>query len=400
MKLKIKRTKFSYLHLNGKDYPVDVDLEVPFDEAFRVSREPTVDAKLDYEKVPYDTTLWQNRKFINLITQIDMTSGWGNVAVGLIKSSKELDIAVAGTALNVPEISVSRAIHMGLKQEGAAVWHEQPRESWLDTPFERNIGLIPWETTRIPASWVGRINRFNALLVPCKQNIDAFRDSGVNIPIELVHWGIDPTRYYPVKRPRSNDTFTFGTMGALSTRKGTDMLVRAFQAEFRGDEKVRMICKTSNYQYPFWAKDKRIIEQLGPVSDEELRRDFFVPVDCFVFPTRGEGFGMTPLEAMATGLPVIATGWSGITEYLTENVGWTLKYRLVPATDFATKVYKEDCGEWAEPDQQHLQELMRYAYEHQDEVREKGAAAAEYVQREWTWEKQIPLFTEALSKHL
>ncbi len=96
----------------------------------------------------------------------------------------------------------------------------------------------------------------------------------------------------------------------------------------------------------------------------------------------------------------IVTGWSGPMEYMTPEVGWLIDYAMVPATSFTEKVYKEECGDWAEPSKDHLVKLMRYAYEHQDEVKEKGKAAAKYVQENWLWEQKIPMFIEALEKHL
>ena len=46
--------------------------------------------------------------------------------------------------------------------------------------------------------------------------------------------------------------------------------------------------------------------------------------DAFVLPSRGEGWGRPHVEAMAMGLPVIATNWSGPTAYLDEAVGYAL----------------------------------------------------------------------------
>lgn len=50
----------------------------------------------------------------------------------------------------------------------------------------------------------------------------------------------------------------------------------------------------------------------------------FKSADCFVLPTRGEGWGLPVVEAMAMELPVIVTNWSGPTAYLDDTVGYPL----------------------------------------------------------------------------
>jgi glycosyltransferase involved in cell wall biosynthesis len=103
---------------------------------------------------------------------------------------------------------------------------------------------------------------------------------------------------------------------------------------------------------------------------------------------------------MATGVPAIVTGWSGPLEYATTETGWLINHKMEEAKNFTDIIYKENCGSWASPDKDHLKQLMRYAYEHQDEVRAKGRKAAEYVRRNWLWPNKIKMFHEALGKHL
>jgi glycosyltransferase involved in cell wall biosynthesis len=225
-------------------------------------------------------------------------------------------------------------------------------------------------------------------------------DSGITIPVELIHWGVDENIFKKIERI-DDGIFTFGTLGALSTRKGTDILVNAFLRAFpKKQNDVRLICKTSYKFYPFLVNDKRIEVQMDAKPIEEVMDEFYKRVDCFVFPTRGEGFGLTPLEAMATGIPAIVTDWSGPAEYMNEDIGWKLNYEMTVADNFSKELYKEDCGEWAEPDEDQLVDLLRYTYEHQNEVKEKGNNAAKFVLENWTWNKKISMFHEALAKHL
>jgi glycosyltransferase involved in cell wall biosynthesis len=397
MEVIIEGTRASSILFNGKFYDTKRPIELSFSDAFRMTR--YADIKTDYGNVPYDPSLWKEKKFVNFIGDIDGISGFGGVSSALIHYNPDIQTALVSKVFNVNDPTIFAAQHRDLNQAGAMIWHDQPREQWLYSPFKKNIAILPFETTKIPRSWIGKLEGFDALFTPCKQNIKMFRDSGITIPIELIHWGVDETKYYPIERP-SRDTFTFGHMGALSYRKGTDVLVDAFQKAFPTEKDVRLICKSSYNTYPFGVNDYRVSVHRTAWTHEELMEQFFKQIDCFVFPTRGEGFGLTPLEAMATGVPAIVTGWSGPMEYMTPEIGWTIGYTMTPANNFTNIVYKEDCGDWAEPSLDDLIRIMRHAYENRDETRAKGVAAAKYVQENWLWKQQVSLYRDALEKHL
>lgn len=396
--MEIIKERESSILFEGKFYDTGVPLDVSFSEAMRLMRYAKV--KADWPLVPYNPASFKEDRFFNFMADVDMTSGFGGVSYSLVKESLDkYQISLAGRFLDVKDPALFAARNRELRQDAAMIWHDQPRENWNDSPFRKNIAIVPFETTIIPRSWIPRINQFDALLVPCEQNIEAFRNSGVKVPIELIHWGVDPKRFPSIERP-IKDVFTFGHMGYLSVRKGTDILVEAFTEAFPTETDVQLICKTSTNNYPFMTNDKRIKVLIGAISAEEMQQEFTKEIDCFVFPTRGEGFGLTPLEMMATGVPAIVTGWSGPMEYMTPEVGWTIDYKMVPAEAFTRMTYQEECGEWAEPSKEHLIELLRHAYNNRDEVRAKGRAAAKYVQENWLWQDKITMFHDALEKHL
>ena len=70
---------------------------------------------------------------------------------------------------------------------------------------------------------------------------------------------------------------------------------------------------------------------------------------------RGEGFGLVLAEAMLFGKPVIATAWSGNTDFMDQSNAALVRYRLVPARDDRS-VYR---GLWAEPDLAEAAALLR-----------------------------------------
>lgn len=400
MKAKLLHAKAKSILYNGRYYDTNKTIDLTISEAMRLGRTPWV--RLEdavYPVVPYNPDTWKNGKNYNLISNVDPFSGWGNATIGLIKYDNVDNPTLIGHINQVKDEKVLAAGMKDIDQSAAAVWHEQPKFEWHLSPFKKNICIVPFETTRIPPTWVARINSMDALFVPCEQNKQAFIDSGVTVPIEIIHWGVDETKFYPIDFLQ-DDLFTFGIMGSLSSRKGTDILIKAFTEEFKTEKDVRLICKTSEYGFNFAVHDQRIKIQQSPFTYEELLQDFYRKLDCFVFPTRGEGFGLPPLEAMAVGLPVIVTGWSGVMEYMKPEYGWILDYKLVPAKAFTEEVYKEECGDWAEPSIDDLKKKLRYAYEHKKECKQKGKAAAEYVKQNWLWKDKIKMYQQALDKHL
>lgn len=398
MEVTIKKGRESSILYDGRFYDTGVPLDLSFSEAIRLTRVADIDAK--YDSVPYDPRLWKEERFFNFMGDVEQVSGFGGVSFNLLKySTPEYKVSLVGRTMGVKDQDVLSCRNRPVLQTGAMVWHDQPREQWLYSPFRKNICIVPFETTVIPRSWIGKINGFDALLVPCKQNIEAFRNSGVKIPIELIHWGVEPRAFHPIARAPER-LFTFGSMGFLTERKGTDLLIEAFREAFPTERDVRLILKTSAPVWKFPFSDSRIKLQMGQVTHQELMLDFFAEIDCFVFPTRGEGFGLTPLEAMATGVPAIVTGFAGPLEYMTPETGWLLDYKLARASIFTDEIYKEECGDWAEPSKEDLIAKMRHAYLHQQEVKEKGEAAAKYVQENWLWHQKIGMYHEALAKHL
>ncbi len=105
--------------------------------------------------------------------------------------------------------------------------------------------------------------------------------------------------------------------------------------------------------------------------------------DCFLAVSRGEGWDMPLMEAMACGLPTIATDWSSHTEFVHDANAYRLQVAgTVPAV---AKCPYYAGFRWAQADEGHLRTLLRHVFEHQDEARAKGAFAAREMAAKWTW---------------
>ena len=150
MRAVITKNKASSIFYEGRFYDTGKNLDLSFSDAFRLSNVANVSAV--YGSVPYDSELWKKEKFINFFGDIDTQSGFGNVSYYLIKeSSDKLEIASTGKIHEVRDQIVFASQNRLLRQAGAMIWHDQPRERWLYSPFKKNIAIIPWETTVIPS---------------------------------------------------------------------------------------------------------------------------------------------------------------------------------------------------------------------------------------------------------
>ena len=116
--------------------------------------------------------------------------------------------------------------------------------------------------------------------------------------------------------------------------------------------------------------DVLLIEGFLDLSD---RQALVARSDVYISLHRAEGWGLTMAEAMAQGIPTIATGYSGNLEFMNDQNSWLVDFDMVPiARDVA---HYGGIGAWAEPDVGHAAELMQRVMSEPDE-RERRANQA------------------------
>ncbi|THF84192.1 glycosyltransferase family 4 protein [Cohnella fermenti] len=299
------------------------------------------------------------------------------------------------------------------------ICHQLSSASNLDKErqlYDRLLLNTVWETTRIPASWVPRINRFDALFVPSEQNRKAFRKSGVKIPIHLVPHGVDLRSCHPDHEkyplPLSKNRFVFVSVFGFQHRKNPELLLRAYWEQFSDRDNVLLVIKTNGYaphENGHWIRKRieRYKQELGIrkrtapfvlltdyLSDKKLR-GLYTLGNVFVLPTRGEGVGLPFMEALASGTPVIATGWGGHMDFLNERNSFIVRYKLrkpllgmrgphAISRKFRSLFSGKD-QRWAEPNLESLKSMMLEAYLHPAACRRKGRQGRSDM-RKWSWD--------------
>ena len=259
------------------------------------------------------------------------------------------------------------------------------------------IGYTMLEVDGFPAEWIRQANRMDEIWVPSEFNRQGLLASGLERPVHVIPLGVNPDYFHPgiAGTPNPLGEFVFLSVFEWGERKEPWMLLRAFNDEFSADEPVRLVCKVVNRDRK--VSLKREIQRLrlstagGRISylfNLEFPRyqlgSMYRSADCFVSASRGEGWNMPLMEAMACGLPAIATDWGAHQEFVNESNAYPLATRgTIPAV---AKCPYYSGYSWADPDPGHLRQLLRSIYEHRDEARAKGELAAQEMAEQWTWD--------------
>ena len=291
-------------------------------------------------------------------------------------------------------------INIKNKDEAITIFSEYP-QFWHEGQG-RLIGLFLHEGTRLYPEWANQMNMMERMIVPSNATKNLFKWNNVEVPIHVIPYGTNPEIYKPIEAEKQEE-FLFLSInswtGEVGDRKGTDILIKAFDEEFKPEEKVKLILKIGT----FWTKISlehyvsKIQEILGHTNDNILINNSYVPeeelasyyqkADCFVSPTRGEGFGLTILNAMASGLPIIVTY-----DKNSGHMDFTGKLDSVLYID-APKMAQADLKFYVQgnmqpiPDLESLKKQMRYAFNNRVALREKAIYNSDYIRREWSWEK-------------
>ncbi len=134
-----------------------------------------------------------------------------------------------------------------------------------------------------------------------------FSSTGSGTELVVIPNGVDIHRFYPAdpedRAARDGDTLCLGYLGRLSPEKNVINLIKAVKTLDRRDIRLKVAGAG-----PLYSKVKRLeddrIEVLGYVEDAPA---FYRGIDVFLLPSKLEAQPIALLEAMASGLPVIAS---------------------------------------------------------------------------------------------
>lgn len=260
----------------------------------------------------------------------------------------------------------------------------------------RRNALLPfWELTRLPLAWEPVIRRMDTVFAASTFIAHAVRTSvGSAVrPVPVTPLLPEGTlqRASVLDRGRAFRFFTSFDMLSSPERKNPTAALSAFVHAFRGRDDVQLIVKIWGGSEPGVDRaelDRIMLEHrnIRFIFDDFSYEDVLtIYRDCDAYLTlhRAEGLGLGMLEAMSFGRPVVATDYSGNTDFLDETTGEPVGYRLVPvrAPEPVYSAASVGCETtWAEPDVAAAALAMQRLVADPGRTARLGAAARERVE--------------------
>ncbi len=280
-------------------------------------------------------------------------------------------------------------------------------------PGYYNIAYIMFETVDYPPEFVNHLKKagINEIWTPSNFCKNSMVNAGlINIPIIVMPLGVDTSvfnkekasepKHIPGNLSNMNEKYKFLSVMGYSERKGVNVLIRAFAEEFSNNDKDKVALYLKGGWYDIDKAKNEINTMISdiPIQNrplihidfniypDEVLVSLYKACDCFVLPSRGEGWSLPCCEAMSMGLPTIGTRWSGNLEFMNDDNSYLInidEHTIEPRCNWITGQYIG--RKFATPNKTHLRQLMRYIYEHKEEALQKGKIAREHIIKNFDW---------------
>ena len=178
-----------------------------------------------------------------------------------------------------------------------------------------------WPRSTYHRYWIRRVERATMHRADCVVAVSQFaadtaRRVVLDRPMDVIHNGIDLQRFRPPQRRSPHQPFRLLYVGGWKMLKGVDLMAPV----------MRQLGDPFELRYtsgPAAERDKlhmpANMHDIGRLKGEKTVVDAMQNADALLFPSRSEGFGLVAAEAMACGLPVIATRGSSLTEVVQDG---------------------------------------------------------------------------------
>lgn len=266
------------------------------------------------------------------------------------------------------------------------------------------------EGAPVPLEWGNKLSCVNRIAVPGRFNYEAFISGGVDPAVikilpEPVITDYNKELKYPLKTSKRFRILSVFS-GDVWYRKSIDLLLKAYFEAFTSDNDVCLILKTgmsleqlmniTGTEFNEGLPEIEIIDSKLTDCDME---GLYNTASVYAGPSRGEGIGRPYLYSMLRGTPVIATGWGGNTDFMTDDNSLLVDYSLNKMDWDTDKVYlpKDYKLTFAEPSVESIKDNLLGVYRNSSTAEMKGQAGREYILQNHSPEYVLESLEELIS---
>ena len=272
----------------------------------------------------------------------------------------------------------------------------------MEDPPPRMIVMTTWEADTLPSAYVEALNRAIEVWVPCSYNVENFRKQ-LSVPVTQIPHPVPVRCFAASDRAELNEglhlqesDFVFLSVATWQERKNLPGVIEAFLRAYPDEPNVILVLKTRFSFVPQFTalaqisaainraggpercqveKRIRICSEIWP---EEKLTTLSQRANCYVSLHSGEGWCYPLFDAATSGIPVIATGYSGPMDYLDARYHHLVDYELTAPREenkiglfsFSPEML------WAAPNIEHAAALMRSVYENREQAEQQAREGA------------------------
>jgi glycosyltransferase involved in cell wall biosynthesis len=266
--------------------------------------------------------------------------------------------------------SINKSIMFNPHAPSLRIWHQHDMSMSVGRGFR--CGFPIFELNKFTEQEVHHLKSLDVIFVASNWAKSVCIDNGLDAKkVFIAPLGVDREIFKPmiVNNPIASMTATkFFTCGKWEIRKGHGLLLEAFNQAFEPDDDVHLILNcinpfigdTGNAEWAEAFKTSKLADKISVIGPR-LNTQIEVAVlmnscDCGVFPSLAEGWNLELLETMSCGKHVIATDYSGHTQYINWQNANPIK--ITELEDAYDGIWFNGQGQWAKFESAQMEQLV------------------------------------------
>lgn len=279
------------------------------------------------------------------------------------------------------------------------------------------IAYNVWESTLQPDHFFKKLLEFDQLWVPTTWQAQCSINQGFPADrVKIIPEGINVNKFCPgdslIPDKYVSDRFRFILIGRWDARKSTTQIIRAFLTEFKSNEPIDLFIHVDNpfghtmdgmnsteerlEKYGFTDERIKILRGLEKVENDDLYLAYLRNCHCFLSCAMSEGWNIPLIQAIAVGVPTVSSNYGAQLDFAGEVSNLVnIKRHVKPGKLF---MQSNSPGTIAEPDFEHLQQVMRDVYNNYEERKQKALIGSEIIREKFTWKNAVDKAIYALEE--